>query len=198
MLLIVGLGNPGARHARNRHNVGFMAVDAIAGAGFGPFRPRFHGLIAEGKLGKRKAFLFKPSTFMNRSGEAVGAAQRFYKVPLHDIVVLHDEIDLKPGKVRVKLGGGSAGHQGLASLDAHIGPDYRRVRIGVGHPGSKDEVEAWVLSDFAPEDRAWLEAVLGALKEAVDLLASGDDPGFMSKVAWLIRKALGLEEERPV
>lgn len=188
MLLLVGLGNPGAEHARQRHNVGFSAVEAIAEAhGFGPWRRRFLGLAAEGKFGNRKAVALKPATFMNRSGASVAEAQHFFKIAPADIVVFHDELDLVPGKVRVKLGGGAAGHNGLRSLDSHIGADYRRVRIGIGHPGDKDLVERWVLSDFAKSDRAWLEPLLDAIAQSSPLLAAGDDAGFMTKVALLAK-----------
>jgi PTH1 family peptidyl-tRNA hydrolase len=196
-MLLVGLGNPGSEYARHRHNVGFMAIDAISEAhGFGPWRRRFHALVAEGKLGPRKAVALKPATFMNRSGEAVGEAQRFFKIALDDIVVFHDELDLAPGKVRVKQGGGAAGHNGLRSLDAHIGPGYRRVRIGVGHPGDKDLVESWVLSNFAKSDRDWLKNLLHAMAEACPLLGPRDDAGFMTKVA-LLSKLPPATTERP-
>ena len=155
MLLLVGLGNPGARYVGNRHNVGFMAVQAIAKRhGIGPWRRRFQGVACEGTIGGERVLLLLPGTYMNESGRAVAEAAQFYKLPLGDITVFHDEIELPPGKVRVKVGGGIAGHNGLRSISEHIGNDYRRVRIGVGHPGHKDLVEHYVLSDFAKSERA--------------------------------------------
>src|SRR5210317_1683475 len=145
MKLIVGLGNPGAKYARNRHNIGFMAVDRIASDhGFGPWKPKFQGQIAEGRLGREKVLLLKPETFMNKSGQSVGEAMRFYKLEPEDVIVIHDELDLAPGKVRVKQGGGHAGHNGLRSIHAHIGENYARVRLGIGHPGRKDLVAHYV------------------------------------------------------
>ncbi len=161
MKLFVGLGNPGAEYAFNRHNVGFMAVDAIASAhNFPAWRKRFQGAACEGKLGRGNVLLLKPGTYMNESGRAVGEAVRFYKLELSDVVVFHDELDLAPGKVRVKTGGGVAGHNGLKSLTAHIGNDYVRVRIGIGHPGSREAVTHHVLSNFLKADRDWLEPLL--------------------------------------
>ena len=184
MLLLVGLGNPGPGYAKNRHNIGFMAVDEIAGRySLAPFRSKFHGLIAEGEIGGVKVLALKPETFMNESGRSVEAARAFYKIRPEDVVVFHDEIDLEAGKVRLKRGGGHAGHNGLRSIHAHIGPDYARVRIGIGHPGNKDEVTGHVLKNFAKADKAWVEKVLGALCRHLALLIAGDDPGFMSKVA---------------
>src|SRR3990170_6735383 len=184
MKLFVGLGNPGREHAMNRHNVGFMAVDAIAAAhDFPSWRKRFSGLAAEGKLGGAPALLLKPQTFMNESGRAVGEALRFYKLELVDVVVFHDELDLAPGKVRVKIGGGVAGHNGLRSLTAHIGNDYVRVRIGIGHPGRKDRVTGHVLHDFSKSDHAWLELLLGAIAEEAPYLAEGANDKFQSRVA---------------
>jgi PTH1 family peptidyl-tRNA hydrolase len=186
MLLFVGLGNPGAKYARNRHNIGFMAVDEIVRRHrFGPFRSRFRGLLAEGELAGRKVLALEPLTFMNRSGESVAAALRFYKIPAEDVVVFYDELDLAPGKVRVKQGGGSAGHNGIRSIDHHIGPSYRRVRLGIGHPGDKHRVHGYVLHDFAKADRVWLDAVLDAMATEAPLLAAGDDSSFMSRVALL-------------
>ena len=188
MLLLVGLGNPGPGHARNRHNLGFMAVDALVRRhSFGKFRKRFHGHLAEGMLGSQRSLALKPATYMNLSGLAVSAAVRFYKLALGEVVVFHDEIDLRPGKVRVKRGGSAAGHNGLRSLDSHLGPGYRRVRLGVGHPGDKEQVLNHLLKDFAAADIAWLEPLLDAVVEAAPLLALGDDPAFMSKVALLTR-----------
>lgn len=184
MQLFVGLGNPGAGHARNRHNVGFMALDAIArGHGFAPWRARFRGLIAEGHVGGARVLAFKPQTFMNRSGIAVGEAARFYKIAPERVVAIHDEVDLAPGRIRVKTGGGSAGHNGLRSIDSHFGPAYRRLRIGVGHPGDKRRVPSFVLRDFSPDDLDWLEELLPALVDAAPLLARGDDAGFANRVA---------------
>lgn len=175
MLLIVGLGNPGEKYARHRHNVGFMAVDAIADAHrFGPERKKFQGLLREGEIGGEKFFALKPQTFMNDSGQSVGAAMRFYKLAPADVVVFHDELDLVSGKIKVKAGGGHAGHNGLRSIDEHIGPDFRRVRIGIGHPGDKTRVTGHVLGDFAKVDQEWLGAVLGALAKAAAKLAEGD------------------------
>ena len=155
MLLLVGLGNPGARYAGNRHNIGFMVVQEIAKRhGIGPWRRRFQGVACEGPVGGERALLLLPGTFMNESGRAVAEAVHFYKLPLHAVTVFHDEIDLRPAKVRVKIGGGIAGHNGLRSISEHIGNDYRRVRIGVGHPGNKDMVQHYVLSDFAKSERA--------------------------------------------
>src|SRR5436309_11817554 len=166
MLLFVGLGNPGAKHAGNRHNIGFMVVDAIAKRhGFPPWRRRFQGVASEGAIGREKVLLLLPGTYMNESGRAVAEAAHFYKLPASDIVVFHDEIDLSPGKVRVKTGGGVAGHNGLRSITAHIGNDYRRVRIGVGHPGVKEMVHGYVLSDFAKSERDWVETLCGLIAD---------------------------------
>jgi peptidyl-tRNA hydrolase, PTH1 family len=189
MLLLVGLGNPGARHARQRHNLGFMAVEAVARAhGFGPWRAKFSSLISDGTLGDARVLLQKPQTFMNRSGRAVAEAARFYKLPLAEIVVCHDEVDLAPGKVRIKTGGGVAGHNGLRSIAEQLGsPDFRRVRFGIGHPGHKDLVTGHVLGDFALADREWVAALLAAFAEAAPLLAAGDDAGCMNKIALLMR-----------
>src|SRR5437867_12278360 len=182
MKLLVGLGNPGADYAFNRHNVGFVAVDAIAAAhDFPAWRKRFSGAAAEGKLGREPVLLLKPATFMNESGRAVGEAVRFYKLDLSDVVVFHDDLDLAPGKVRVKTGGGVAGHNGLRSLSAHIGNDYRRVRIGVGHPGVKELVHAYVLSDFAKSERPWVEELCTIIADNAALLAKGQDASFQNK-----------------
>jgi PTH1 family peptidyl-tRNA hydrolase len=183
MLLIVGLGNPGSEYAGNRHNVGFMVVDAIRKRhGIGPWRRRFQGVSAEGPLAGERVLLLLPGTFMNESGRAVAEALNFYKLGLPDVVVLHDEIDLEPGKVRVKTGGGSAGHNGLRSISSHIGNDYRRVRIGVGHPGAKELVHAYVLNDFAKSERDWVEALGGIIADNAGLLAKGEDASFQNKV----------------
>ena len=168
MYLLVGLGNPGSEYENNRHNIGFMAVDEIVRRhGFAPARKRFQGLIGEGSLAGRKVMALKPQTFMNESGRSVGAAARFYKLRPEQIVVIHDELDLAPGKLRVKQGGGLAGHNGLRSLAAHIGRDFRRIRLGVGHPGDKDRVLGHVLRDFAKSDDAWLDPLLDAIAAAV-------------------------------
>src|SRR6516162_421299 len=185
MRLVVGLGNPGARYARNRHNIGFMAVDAVArrhrAAGF---RNRFKGELGEASIGGERVLLLKPQTFMNVSGESVGETARFFKLLLSDIIVIHDEIDLRPGKLRVKRGGGSAGHNGLRSVDALLGPDYWRVRIGVGHPGVKELVQPYVLQNFPGEEvTLWVAPLLDAVAETIGLLLSGAPDAFMSEVA---------------
>lgn len=196
MRLLVGLGNPGSAHARNRHNVGFMAVDAIARAQrAAPFRRRFQGEAAEAVLGCERAILLKPQTFMNESGRAVAEAQRFYKVALGDVIVLHDELDLAPGKLRVKRGGGNAGHNGLRSITAHCGNDYRRVRLGIGHPGDKALVHRYVLSDFARAEEPWVEDLVGAVADHAALLAEGEDESFQNKVH-LAMVGRGWEEVR--
>jgi PTH1 family peptidyl-tRNA hydrolase len=183
MALFVGLGNPGARYAGNRHNIGFMAVDAIAKRhGFSPWRRRFQGVATEKNLGGDRLLLLLPGTFMNESGLAVAEAMHFYKVPLSEIVVFHDEIELPPAKLRVKAGGGNAGHNGLRSISAHIGNDYRRVRFGVGHPGHKDLVEPYVLNDFAKSERPWLDALIGIVADNAELLARGEDATFQNRV----------------
>ncbi|MFC7053605.1 aminoacyl-tRNA hydrolase [Hansschlegelia quercus] len=182
MLLLVGLGNPGPKYSGNRHNIGFMAIDRIASAhGFGPWRTRFQSDVAEGAIGGVKALAMKPRTYMNESGRAVVEASRFYKIGLPDIVALHDELDLAPGKLRVKTGGGNAGHNGLRSITAHIGNDYRRVRLGIGHPG-RDAVLAYVLNDFGKSEMAWVDALTDAVAIAADLLAAGEDNSFQNKV----------------
>jgi PTH1 family peptidyl-tRNA hydrolase len=190
-LLIAGLGNPGAEYARNRHNAGFMAVDTIhASHDFGPWRSRFQGQISEGKLNKRKTFLLKPSTYMNLSGESVGPAMRFFKLPLNALVVIQDEIDLAAGKLKVKTGGGDAGHNGLRSITAALGPDYRRVRMGVGRGAS--QTIGHVLGNFTRADEEqWLAPMLSAIADAAPLLAKDNDIGFMNKIA------LALNPPRP-
>ena len=186
-LLVAGLGNPGAQYALNRHNAGFIFADAIhAEYRFGPWRAKFEGLICEGELAARKVFLLKPQTYMNDSGRSAGAALKFFKLPLDALVVAHDEIDLAAGKLKVKTGGGDAGQNGLRSITASLGPDYRRVRIGIGHPGHKDRVTGHVLQNFSKDDIAWLKPLVMAMVEAAPLLAKDDDAGFMSKVALLI------------
>ena len=188
MLLLVGLGNPGPDHARQRHNIGFMAADRIADDwGFNPWRRRFQGDTAEGRLDGHKVLVLKPLTFMNESGRSVGEAARFFKLDPDDVVVLYDEIDLAPAKVRCKQGGGHAGHNGIRSVHAHIGPDYRRVRIGVGHPGDKDRVIGHVLSSFSSGDKAWLDPLLDAISDSAPLLAEHQDEKFQSQVAHLMK-----------
>jgi PTH1 family peptidyl-tRNA hydrolase len=183
MLLLVGLGNPGAEYVRTRHNVGFMAVQAIAQRhGIGPWRRRFQGVACEGPIGGERVLLLLPGTYMNESGRAVGEAAQFFKLSAGDVTVFHDEIELPPGKVRVKIGGGIAGHNGLRSISAHIGNDYRRVRIGVGHPGDKDLVERYVLSDFAKSERPLFEALVAILADNAELLVHGPDASFQNKV----------------
>jgi peptidyl-tRNA hydrolase, PTH1 family len=183
MRLLVGLGNPGAEHVGNRHNIGFMVLQEIARRhGFPPWRRRFQGVATEGSLGPERVLLLLPGTYMNESGRAVGEAAHFYKLPLDDIVVVHDELDLPPGKVRVKAGGGIAGHNGLRSITAHVGNDYRRVRVGIGHPGDKNLVYRYVLSDFAKDERPWVEALTGVIADNAALLAKGEDATFQNKV----------------
>jgi peptidyl-tRNA hydrolase, PTH1 family len=186
-LLIAGLGNPGESYARHRHNVGFMAIEKIAERHrFAPWRPRYRGLVSEGALSGRKTLLLKPMTYMNDSGGSVGEAARYLKIPLDSVVVVHDELDLAPGKVRVKAGGSDAGHNGLRSISASLGPDYRRVRVGIGHPGAP-AVLSYVLHDFSKADKDWLTPLLDAIAEAALLLACDDDAGFMNRVALLTR-----------
>jgi PTH1 family peptidyl-tRNA hydrolase len=185
MLLWVGLGNPEPGMARQRHNIGFMAVDVIARRhGFGPWRQRFKGLCAEGMVGGAKILALKPLTYMNLSGESVQAAAAFFKIPAEDITAFHDELDLVPGKVRVKRGGGAAGHNGLRSMDRQLGtPDYWRVRLGIGHPGDKDRVTGYVLGDFGKEDLGWLLPCLDAVADEAALLAAGKAEDFMTRIA---------------
>ncbi len=190
MILIAGLGNPGARYAKNRHNIGFMAIEAIAAAHrIGPFRARFQGLVADGPLGLTRAALLMPQTYMNESGRSVGEAMRFYKLDLKHVVVIHDELDLAPAKARVKIGGGNAGHNGLRSITAHIGNDYKRVRLGIGHPGDKALVYPYVLGDFAKSEMVWVEALCDAVARAADLLARGEDAQFQNKVHLAVEAA---------
>jgi PTH1 family peptidyl-tRNA hydrolase len=205
MKLFVGLGNPGGEYAFHRHNVGFMAVDAIAAShSFPAWRKRFSGVAAEGKLGGETVLLLKPQTYMNESGRSVGEAIRFYKLDLADVIVFHDELDLAPGKIRVKRGGGVAGHNGLRSLTAHVGNDYWRVRIGIGHPGHRDLVTHHVLRDFAKADRDWLKPLLDAIADAAPDLARGASDKFQSFVARKMQgetssaDTAGLEQEEAV
>jgi len=183
MLLLVGLGNPGSRYAGNRHNIGFMAVEAIAKRhGFAPWRRRFQGVTTEGNIDGKKVLLLLPGTYMNESGRAVAEAANFYKIGLKEIVVLHDELELAPGKVRIKSGGGNAGHNGLRSISEHMGNDYKRMRIGIGHPGHKDLVHSYVLSDFAKSERPWVETLCDAIADNAGLIASGQDSSFQNKI----------------
>jgi len=193
MLLLVGLGNPGSQYAGNRHNVGFMAADAIHRRhGFGPWRRKFHAEISDGTLAGAKVLLVKPQTYMNESGRAVGEAIRFFKLDPEDVLVIHDEVDLAPGKIRMKAGGGVAGHNGLRSIGGAIGNDFRRLRIGVGHPGVKEMVAIHVLHDFAKADRAWLDPLIEAIADSAPLLAEGKDPTFANRV----HEALGNKDAR--
>jgi peptidyl-tRNA hydrolase, PTH1 family len=197
MRLLVGLGNPGARYTGNRHNIGFMVVEAIARRhSIGPWRRRFHGVAAEGPIGGERALLLLPGTYMNDSGLAVADAARFYKLEPGQIIVVHDELDLAPGKVRVKVGGGAAGHNGLRSITAHIGNDYKRVRIGVGHPGDKDLVLNYVLADFAKSERPWVEALCDVIADNAELIVKGADSTFQNRVH-LAMQAKGFGDSKP-
>ena len=188
MLLLAGLGNPGPEYAKNRHNIGFMAVDALVRRhSFSPWRQKFSGEVCEGTIAGEKVIALKPLTYMNESGRSVAAAAQFYKIPVGDIVVFHDELDLAPAKMRMKLGGGHAGHNGLRSIQAHLGPDYRRVRLGIGHPGAKELVTGWVLGNFAKADADWLDPLIDALAAAAPKLVAGDDAGYQNDVALLAR-----------
>lgn len=202
MKLFVGLGNPGAKYAGNRHNIGFMAVERIAADhGFGPWKRAFKGLVSEGRLGAEKVVLLKPETFMNLSGEAVQAAMAFYKLAPADVVVFHDELDLAPGRLRVKQGGGHAGHNGLRSIHGHVGEAYGRVRMGIGHPGHKDAVAAYVLHDFAKADQDWLDDLLRGVSDGAVALAEGDATRFMNAVSLRVappRSSGGTGEVKPI
>jgi PTH1 family peptidyl-tRNA hydrolase len=198
MHLLVGLGNPGDKYARNRHNIGFMAIDAIARRhGLPPFRQKFSGLVSEGTIEGERVLLLKPQTFMNSSGDSVVQAANFYKLTPEDITVFYDEIDLVPGKVRVKRGGGSGGHNGIRSIDPQIGAGYRRVRLGVGHPGHKDAVMPHVLGDFSKADQEWLGPLLDAIADNTGLLLKGDENTFMNKLAIAIGGDAAARPERP-
>lgn len=184
MLLFVGLGNPGGKYENNRHNIGFMALDQIADAnGFSPWRNKFQADMCEGVLEGQKVILLKPQTYMNLSGQSVGEAMRFYKLHPNDVTVFHDELDIAPGKCRVKMGGGHAGHNGLRSIHQHLGPDYQRIRLGIGHPGHKDRVTPYVLGDFAKADQDWLNDMMRGIAQGAAKLAQGDNAGFMNAVA---------------
>jgi PTH1 family peptidyl-tRNA hydrolase len=190
MILLVGLGNPGAKYAHNRHNIGFMAMDQIAADhGFSPWRSKFQGQIADGRIGPEKVTLLKPETFMNLSGQSVGEAMRYLKLPPDNVIVFHDEIDLAPGKVRLKTGGGHAGHNGLRSIHGHIGPDYDRVRMGVGHPGHKEAVPGYVLRDFPKADAEWLDDELRGIGDGIAHLIAGDGPKFLNAIALRVAPA---------
>ena len=183
MKLFVGLGNPGPKYAGNRHNIGFMALDRIAeDHGFAPWRGKFQGSMTEGRLGREKVLLLKPETFMNLSGQSVGEAMRFYKLTPADVTVFHDELDLAPGKVRLKQGGGHAGHNGLRSIHQHIGADYARVRLGIGHPGHKDAVSGYVLRDFAKAELDWLDDLMRGISDGAPHLADGDGGKFSNAI----------------
>ena len=196
MLLLVGLGNPGPKYERNRHNLGFMAVDEVVRRhSFGPYRARFQALAAEGALGGEKVLAIKPTTFVNESGRAIGEALRFYKLSSDSVVVMHDELDLRHTKVRAKLDGGHAGHNGLRSIDAHIGKEYWRIRLGIGHPGDKAEVHSHVLSDFSKAELAEVARLIDAAAEAAPLLGSRDFNGFMTKVALILNPTLQSDDE---
>ncbi|MEM7169341.1 MAG: aminoacyl-tRNA hydrolase [Pseudomonadota bacterium] len=184
MLLLAGLGNPGPKYAHNRHNIGFMAVDEIVRRhAFGPWRSRFRAQVSEGRIGAEKVLCLKPDTFMNRSGESLREAVAFFKLSTEDLIVLHDDLDLAPGKLRVKKGGGHGGHNGLRSIDAHLGKDYWRVRLGIGHPGEKDLVHGYVLHDFAKADDVWLDKLIDGIAQELPRLVEGDSSTFMSKIA---------------
>jgi len=194
MQLFVGLGNPEPKYAKNRHNIGFMAVDALASAyGFGDFREKYHGLLAEGQIGQEKVLLLKPQTFMNKSGVSVSEAANFFKLDGSQIVVFYDELDLPPGKLRMRHGGGFAGHNGLKSINAHMGADFRRARLGIGHPGDKAKVNKHVLGDFAKADSDWLANFLSALCNHAPLLAAGNDATYQTRV---VEAMQGEQEEQ--
>lgn len=184
MLILVGLGNPGPKYAHNRHNFGFMAAEEIARRyGFSAERSRFQSYVSTGQIGGEKTLLLRPKTFMNLSGKAVGSALRFHKIRARNVIVMHDELDLVLGKVRVKHGGGAGGHNGLRSLDSNIGKDYKRIRMGIGHPGEKHQVERYVLSDFHKSELNDMQGVIDAIADALPILVEGDEPGFMTRVA---------------
>ena len=186
--LFVGLGNPGGRYAGNRHKVGFMALEAIhARHGLPSWRKRFSGVFADGRIGSHRVFLLMPGTYMNRSGDAVSQAMSYFRLTPDDVFVFHDELDLAPGKVRVKTGGGAAGNNGIRSIIAHIGADFPRVRIGIGHPGHRDRVQGWVLGDFAKADRTWLDPLLDAIADNADCLAAREPSNFMNRIALAMR-----------
>ncbi|HIP23220.1 MAG TPA: aminoacyl-tRNA hydrolase [Rhodobacteraceae bacterium] len=201
MKLFVGLGNPGAKYSQNRHNIGFMVVDRIAESGFAPWKSKFQGQLSEGRIGQEKVILLNPATFMNLSGQSVGEAMRFYKLTPADITVFHDELDLAPGKVRLKTGGGHAGHNGLRSLHQHLGPEYHRVRLGIGHPGHKDKVARYVLHDFAKSEAGWLDDLLRGIEDGISHLAAGEGPKLLNAIALRLnppRASTGKHMPQPV
>lgn len=199
MQLFVGLGNPGGKYARNRHNIGFMALDRIAeDHGFGPWKSRFQAEMTEGRLGGDKVLLLKPMTYMNLSGQSVGEAMRFYKLEPRDVIVFHDELDLAPGRLKVKTGGGHAGHNGLRSIHQHIGEAYARVRLGIGHPGRKELVSAYVLHDFAKADEEWLDDLMRGISDGAPALADGDAGRFMNAVALRMKPPQDTKKPRQV
>ncbi len=196
MLLFVGLGNPGKEYAGNRHNIGFMAIEAMARCwNFSPFRKKHQGLVSEGTIGETKVALLMPQTFMNESGRSVSEAARFHKITTGDIYVFHDELDLPASKLRVKMGGGNAGHNGLKSISAHVGNDYRRIRLGIGHPGDKARVYGYVLSDFAKSEAGWVDTLIDAVARHADYLAQGQAPAFQNRVH-LAMDAAGFGDEK--
>ncbi|CUX10005.1 aminoacyl-tRNA hydrolase [Agrobacterium fabrum] len=197
MKIIAGLGNPGAQYAGNRHNIGFMAVDALQRLpSFAPWSKKFKAEISEGEIGGEKVLLMKPLTYMNLSGESVGEAMRFFKLTPADIIAIHDELDLLAGRARIKIGGGHGGHNGLKSLDAHCGKEYRRLRLGIGHPGDKERVHGHVLGDFAKSDRVWLDPLLDAIADNAAMLVKGEDSQLMNKLA--LATGSKPEAEKPV
>ncbi|MBL1435473.1 MAG: aminoacyl-tRNA hydrolase [Rhodobacteraceae bacterium] len=201
MKLIVGLGNPGEKYSRNRHNIGFMVLDRLSEAGFSPWKSKFQGQVSEGRIGSEKVILLKPATFMNLSGQAVGEAMWFYKLSMEDVIVFHDELDLAPGKVRLKTGGGHAGHNGLRSLHQHIGPEYSRVRLGIGHPGHKDKVARYVLHDFAKAEANWLDDLLRGIEDGIAQLVTDEGPKFLNAIALRLnpsRPATGKQKPKPL
>lgn len=194
MIILAGLGNPGGQYAANRHNIGFMAVDAVQRLpSFSPWSKKFRAEISEGEIAGEKVLLMKPQTFMNLSGESVGEAMRFYKLTPANIIVIHDELDLPAGKVRIKTGGGHGGHNGLKSLDAHCGREYRRLRLGIGHPGDKERVHGHVLGDFAKADKVWVEPLLDAIADNAAMLIKGEDSQLMNRLA--LATGTGAEKE---
>ncbi|WP_320194796.1 aminoacyl-tRNA hydrolase [Agrobacterium rosae] len=196
MIIIAGLGNPGTQYASNRHNIGFMAVDALQRLpSFSPWSKKFKAEISEGEIAGEKVLLMKPLTFMNLSGESVGEAMRFYKVKTSDIIAIHDELDLVAGRARIKIGGGHGGHNGLKSIDAHCGKDYRRLRLGIGHPGDKDRVNGHVLGDFAKSDKVWLEPLIDAIADNASMLVKGEDSQLMNKLALAVGVKSEIEKE---
>jgi len=198
MLIIAGLGNPGGKYDANRHNIGFMAADEIVRRhSFSPWKNKFNAEISDGKLGGEKVLVIKPQTFMNESGQSVGEAVRFYKEDISNLVVIYDELDLAPGKLRIKTGGGHGGHNGIKSIDAHCGNDYRRMRLGIGHPGVREKVTGHVLGDFAKADHEWLTPLLQSIAENAPLLASGKDANFMNKVALDIGQNENMSKKKP-